>query len=133
MERAANIVTAVLRGFDESASIAALIAGRSAGIKDLRYGSLHRQDWHGRDPDAVHREDRHPYQPPDVVEHCNVAAMVARAPGPLAYKIGDLLVPTASALSSTPPARTCLIPGLTHRDLLTHDGVYTQLARWLSS
>ena len=39
---------------DESAPIAALLAGRSAGIKDLRYGSLHRQDWHGRDPDAVH-------------------------------------------------------------------------------
>jgi PGAP1-like protein len=133
LERAANTVTAVLRGFDESAPIAALLAGRSAGIKDLRYGSLHRQDWHGRDPDAVHREHQHPYQPPDGAEHCNVAATIARAPGPLGYKIGDVLVPTASALSQTPPARTRLIPGLTHRDLLTHDEVYAQLASWLSS
>jgi hypothetical protein len=132
LERAANTVTALLRGFDESAPIAALLAGRSAGIKDMRYGSLHRQDWHGRDADAVHRAAPHPYQPPDGVEHCNVAATVGRAPGPLGHWVGDLLVPTASALAPTPPARTCLVPGVTHRGLLTDDGVYAQLASWLS-
>ena len=131
LERAANTVTALLRSFDESAPIAALLAGRSAGIKDLRHGSLHRQDWHGNDPDAVHRGVPYPYRPPDGVEHCNVAATVSRAPGPVGHWVGDLLVPTASALSPTPPAHGCVIPGLTHRDLLTHDAVYTQLVGWL--
>lgn len=133
LERAANTLTALLRRFDESAPIAALLAGRSAGIKDLRHGSLHRQDWHGGDPDAVHRDVPHPYRPPDGVEHCNLAATVSRAPGPLGHWVGDLLVPTASALSPTPPAHTRVIPGLTHRGLLTHDAVYTQLVSWLST
>jgi pimeloyl-ACP methyl ester carboxylesterase len=131
LERAANTATAVLRRFDESAPIAALLAGRSAGIKDLRYGSLHRQDWQGRDPDAAHGKVPHPYRPPGGVEHCNLAATLGRAPGPMTHWVGDLLVPTASALSPTPPARTCLVPGVTHRGLLTHDAVYTQLACWL--
>jgi hypothetical protein len=51
----------------------------------------------------------------------------------LGHWLGDLLVPTASALAPTPPARSYRIPGLTHRGLLTHDAVYTQLASWLSS
>jgi hypothetical protein len=131
LERAANTATAVLRRFDESAPIAALLAARSAGIKDLRYGSLHRQDWQGSDPDAAHRTVPHPYRPPDGVEHCNLAATVGRAPGPMGHWVGDLLVPTASALSPTPPARTRVVSGVTHRGLLTHDAVYTQLARWL--
>ena len=132
LERGANILTAVLGGFDESAPIAALLAGRSAGIKDLRHGSLHRQDWHGRDPDALRpASSRHPYRPPDGVEHSNLAAAAWRAPGPLSDWVGDLLIPTTSALAPTPPARRCTIPGLHHRDLLTHDAVYTQLLGWL--
>jgi pimeloyl-ACP methyl ester carboxylesterase len=133
LERGANTVTALLRHFDESAPIATLLAGRSAGIKDLRHGSLHRQDWHGSDPDALRCEVPHSYLPPDGVQHCNLAATVSRAPGPLGQWIGDLLIPTASALSPVPPAHACVIPGLTHRDLLTHDAVYTQLVSWLST
>jgi PGAP1-like protein len=133
LERGANTLTALLRHFDESAPIATLLAGRSAGIKDLRHGSLHREDWHGSDPDALHREVPHSYRPPDGVQHCNLAATVSRAPGPLGQWFGDLLVPTASALSPAPPAHACVIPGLTHRDLLTHDAVYTQLVSWLST
>jgi hypothetical protein len=110
-----------------------LLAGRSAGIKDLRHGSLHRQDWLGRNPDAVHRDVPYPYRPPDGVEHCNLAATVSRAPGPLGHWVGDLLVPTASALSPTPPGHSCVIPGLTHRDLLTHDAVYTELVSRLNT
>ncbi|GAA5120969.1 PGAP1-like alpha/beta domain-containing protein [Pseudonocardia adelaidensis] len=134
LERGANILTAVLGEFDESAPIAALIAGRSAGIKDLRHGSLHRQEWHGRDPDAPRPAfSRRPYRPPDGVEHSNLAATAWRAPGPLSDRVGDLLIPTASALAPTPPARRCTIRGLNHRDLLTHDAVYAQLLGWLST
>jgi pimeloyl-ACP methyl ester carboxylesterase len=132
LERGANVLAAVLREFDESAPIADLIAGRSAGIKDLRHGSLHRQDWQGRDPDALRPAfSRHPYRPPDSVEHGNLAATALRAPGPLSDWVGDLLIPTASALAPTPPARRCTIRGLNHRDLLTHDAVYAQLLGWL--
>jgi hypothetical protein len=121
-----------LRQFDESAPIAALLAARSAGIKDLRHGSLHLRDWHGADPDALHRGCApHPYQPPATVRHANLAATLSRSPGRLGHWIGDLMVPTSSALAPTPPARTHLIGGLRHGDLLTHDAVYAQLLSWL--
>jgi hypothetical protein len=132
LERGTNALAWGLRQFDESAPIAALLAARSAGIKDLRHGSLHQQDWHGADPDALHRDRApHPYQPPATVRHSNLAATLGRNPGRIGHWIGDLLVPTASALAPTPPARTHLIGGLRHADLLTHDTVYTQLLNWL--
>jgi hypothetical protein len=121
-----------LRQFDESAPVAALLAARSAGIKDLRHGSLHQQDWHGADPDALHRvRAPHPYQPPATVQHSNLAATLSVSPGRLGHWIGDLMVPTGSALAPTPPARGHLIRGLRHGDLLTHDTVYARLLDWL--
>jgi pimeloyl-ACP methyl ester carboxylesterase len=75
LERGANTLAWGLRQFDESAPLAALLAARSAGIKDMRHGSLHQQDWHGADPDALHRgRAPHPYQPPATVRHSNLAA-----------------------------------------------------------
>jgi hypothetical protein len=132
LERGANALAWGLRQFDESAPVAALLAARSAGIKDMRHGSLHQQDWHGADPDALHRNTApHPYQPPAGVRHSNLAATLSGNPGRLGHWIGDLLVPTRSALAPTPPARTHLIGGLRHGDLLTHDAVYAQLLSWL--
>lgn len=132
LERGANALAWGLRQFDESAPFAALLAARSAGIKDMRHGSLHQQDWHGADPDALHRDcGPHPYQPPASVRHSNLAATLSGNPGRLGHWIGDLLVPTSSALAPTPPARTHLIGGLRHEDLLTHDAVYAQLLKWL--
>jgi hypothetical protein len=132
LERGANALAWGLRQFDESAPVAALLAARSAGIKDMRHGSLHKQDWHGADPDALHRDrDPHPYQPPTNVRHSNLAATLSGNPGRLGHWIGDLMVPTGSALAPTPPARTHLISGLRHADLLTHDTVYAQLLNWL--
>jgi pimeloyl-ACP methyl ester carboxylesterase len=131
LERGANALAWGLRRFDESAPLAALLAARSAGIKDLRHGSLHQQDWLGADPDALHRSPLHPYRPPASVQHSNLAATLGTSPGRLGHWIGDLLVPTDSALAPTPPARTHLIGGLRHRDLLTHDAVYAQLLDWL--
>ncbi len=132
LERGVNALAWGLRQFDESAPIAALLATRSAGIKDLRHGSLHQQDWHGADPDALHRDGApHPYRPPTTVRHSNLAATLSEKPGRLGHWVGDLMVPTTSALAPTPPARTHLIGGLRHGDLLTHDTVYAQLLDWL--
>jgi alpha-beta hydrolase superfamily lysophospholipase len=132
LERAANTLTWLLRRFDTSAPIAELLAARSAGIKDLRYGSIHEQDWRDTDPDALRRTAQPPpYRPPAAVRHSNLAATLARDPGPLGLWIGDLLVPTTSALAPVPPARTHRLGGLGHRDLLTHDAAYDRLLGWL--
>ncbi|MFC4948752.1 lipase family alpha/beta hydrolase [Pseudonocardia sp. GCM10023141] len=134
LERGANTAAWALRQFDETAPLAALLAARSAGIKDLRHGSLQRDDWHGVDPDAVTRAGTAlPYLPPGNVQHSNLAATVIRDPGPLGHWIGDLLVPSSSALAPAPSARTHRIGGLRHGGLLTDDAVYARLLAWLST
>jgi hypothetical protein len=131
LERGANALVRGLRRFDETAPLAALLAARSAGIKDLGHGSLHRRDWYGTDPDSPSTRPPLPYRPPPAVQHSNLAAALRREPDPLSHWIGDLLVPVGSALAPAPPARTHLVAGLRHADLLTHDAVYRQLLAWL--
>lgn len=132
LERGANTLTWLLRRFDSSAPIAELLAARSAGIKDLRHGSIHEQDWRDTDPDALVRvAEPRPYRPPAAVQHSNIAATLRRDPGPVGHWIGDLLVPTASALAPAPPASTHRLGGLGHLDLLTNDAVYARLLDWL--
>jgi pimeloyl-ACP methyl ester carboxylesterase len=132
LERGANTLTWLLRRFDTSAPIAELLAARSAGIKDLRHGSIHELDWYGTDPDALRRvTEPGRYLPPPAVRHSNLAATLARDPGPVGHWIGDLLVPTASALAADPPARTHRLGGLGHVDLLTDDAAYARLLEWL--
>jgi hypothetical protein len=134
LERGANTLTWLLRRSDTSAPIADLLAMRSVGIKDLRHGSIHEQDWRDTDPDALYRTgEPRPYRPPAAVRHSNLAATLAHDPGPFGHWIGDLLVPTASALAPVPPARAQRLGGLGHRDLLTHDAVYAHLLDWLRS
>ncbi len=134
LERGANTLTWLLRRFDSSAPIGELLAARSAGIKDLRHGSIHAHDWRNTDPDALRRvTEARPYRPPIAVQHSNLAATLHRDPGTVGHWIGDLLVPTSSALAPTPPARTHRLGGLGHRDLLTDDAVYTCLLDWLRS
>jgi hypothetical protein len=91
-----------------------------------------RQDWLCADPDALHRGCApHPYQPPATLRHSNLAATLSVSPRRLGHWIGDLIVPTGSALAPTPPARTHLIGGLRHGDLLSHNTVYARLLDWL--
>jgi len=101
---------------------------RSAGIQDLRHGSL------TTDPD-----DFVPL-PEDV--HCYAAAAtLAEKRGVVAERLlGDGLVPLDSALGRhADPARTLALPkqrqwvgyGMGHLELLSRPEVYAQLSRWL--
>jgi len=117
---------------------------RSAGITDLRYGSLLDDDWQGVDRYArVPAECRRPVPLPAGVDCFAVAAVRAAAPGaPAADFYGDGLVPLASALGEHPDPRYELgIPArarwigtrLGHLELLSDPGVFAQVRRWLES
>jgi pimeloyl-ACP methyl ester carboxylesterase len=140
LERGVHRLAAVLAGVPETRPLAALLALRSAGIKDLRRGTLVEADWSGRDLDAP-GVARHTHVPlSDGARHFVVLATLARDPGArTADLLGDLLVPPRSALGDTgdddrlayPPDHVHRIGGLHHLDLLNHPLVYEQLHRWL--
>jgi hypothetical protein len=141
-ERAANVATHALGLVGEGRPLATLLAGRSVGIKDLRYGNLVDADWHGHDPDALLRDTRTGVPLHPGVRHFAVIGTVL---GPHDTRIGslfgDVLVGARSAAGDTgrndrlafPDGHVVRLAGLHHLDLLNHPRVYPPLRGWLGS
>lgn len=130
-----QVLTSVLRAIDLPGTQipGRLLAGRSAGIKDLRHGALLDEDWLGRDPDALA-----PAEPSAVallpqVTYYFVSATVTADPGhPLGHLIGDLLVRLPSSSGPLTRAGTFAIEtqhfgGVMHHQLQNHPAVYEVL------
>lgn len=114
VERGAAVAALVLNGFAASAPLARVVAGRSAGIKDMARGA--------------------PYTAAPQARQRFLAATVAADPTSVRGRIiGDLLVSTASATDRSQTADRDVIGGLTHSALLHHPEVYARLVNWLSS
>ena len=104
-----------------------LSRARSAGITDLRHGTV--------------STDEHSVPLPSGVKCYAAAAVLSAKRGPLSDRlVGDGLVPLDSALGrhrdinrslKIPKSRQWVGFGLGHRDLLCHPDVYAQLRRWL--
>jgi hypothetical protein len=140
LERGVHRLAGLLARLPETRGLAALLALRSVGIKDLRRGTLVEADWAERDLDAA-GPGRHTHVPlHDGARHFVVLATVSRDPsGRVADLVGDLLVPPRSATGDTgdddrlafPADHVLRLGGLNHLDLLHHPRVYEQLRRWL--
>ena len=130
---------AALWRLPETRPFAAFLRRRSAGIRDLRQGSLVDADWRDCDPDALRASACAELPLLDGATHCFVAATLTRSPRhPLARLLGDCLVlePSASGRS-----RTRRLPfeaeygmhlgGTHHLALLKHPAVYAKLRDWL--
>jgi pimeloyl-ACP methyl ester carboxylesterase len=138
LEKGANLLAWALGRLPETRPFGAVLNARSAGIKDLRYGSCVDEDWCDCDPDEFLR-DRCQEVPflPDAHYYFIGAQLNPAAVGTLA---GDLLVrmPSASGRGSGRGRRIPFeidhgheLPGLTHFHLLNHPAVYAQLRAWL--
>jgi hypothetical protein len=137
LERVGLLVHEALRVSRYSAPLARLGRLRSAGITDLRYGSVL--------DEAV--EDRfargalpRPVPLPQGVRCYAVAGATARRAGPADAVVGDGLVPLASALGDhRDPARALGIPearrhvarGRGHLALLSSPAVFRRIRTWL--
>jgi len=140
LERGVHRLTERLARLPETRPLARLLTLRSAGIKDLRHGTLVEQDWSGRDLDAL-APGPHTHVPlHDGARHFVVLATLSRDPaGRLADLLGDLLVPPRSATGDTgdhdrlafPPDHVHRLGGLHHFDLLDHPAIYERIRRWL--
>jgi pimeloyl-ACP methyl ester carboxylesterase len=140
LEKATNVVSWALHQLPETKGLAGVLNKRSVGVKDLRFGSLLEQDWHGVDADdfLTGRASEVPF-----LAHAAyyfIAVTVSRNPRhPLGVLLGDLLVQFPSASGR---GRRRQLPfdvdkghhigGLNHFQLLTHPDVYHQLEHWLT-
>jgi pimeloyl-ACP methyl ester carboxylesterase len=131
--------SAALHALPETRPIATVLRRRSAGIRDLRHGSLVDADWRDRDPDALRVAACEEVPLLDGATHCFVAATITGDPRhPLGRLIGDVLVLEGSASGRS---RTRRIPfeaehglvlgGTHHIALLNRPAVYERLRDWL--
>jgi pimeloyl-ACP methyl ester carboxylesterase len=129
LERAAHRAGRVLRRLPETRPLATLLSTRSAGVKDLRHGTLVADDGAGR--------GRHPLVPlHDGARHFAVLTTIAREPSSrLGRLLGDGLVTPDSAVGEGsldyPADHVHRLGGLHHLDLLSEPRVYDQLLGWL--
>jgi hypothetical protein len=141
LERAGNWVDAAIGVSRYTAPLGRLGRIRSAGITDLRHGSLLDEDWKGRDRFELARDRRTPVPLPAGVRCHAIAATTASSSGGVRRRLpGDGLVPLDSALGRhRKPGWTLLFPesqlwvghGMNHFDLLSRPEVYARILSWL--
>ena len=150
LERGGHWVDVVLGATPYASPFAKLGKVRSAGITDLRYGSVLDAHWQGQgqvSPDALT-----PVPLPARVRCYTIAAAIddgaasqsVRAAG--LRVLGDGLVPLSSALACAagenddpsrnlkfPPAHQCVVNGVNHMELLKAARVYPALKAFVSA
>ncbi len=140
LEQAVHVAAATLNAAPETRPLARLLRRRSAGIRDLRRGSLVDEDWRDQDPDALRARACREVPLLPGATHCFVAATVTRRAGhPVGRLVGDMLVlaPSASGRSRTrrigfEDEYGLELGGAHHLALLNHPRVYERLREWLS-
>ncbi|HTQ68760.1 MAG TPA: alpha/beta fold hydrolase [Solirubrobacteraceae bacterium] len=140
LEQGAHRAAVALDKLPETRMLGSFLKKRSAGIRDLRHGSLVDEDWRGRDPEALRAVACKEVPLLPWATHCFVSATITRDPKhPLGRLLGDILVlkPSASGQSKTRriPFRDehgHHIGGTHHLALLNHPEVYGRLHGWLA-
>jgi pimeloyl-ACP methyl ester carboxylesterase len=141
LERGGNWVDMVLAISPYTAPFTRLGKIRSAGITDLRHGSLRDEDWEGRDRFAHARDARTPLPLPDGVACYAIAASTTKEDSAGGRLAGDGIVPVASALGrhkkaamtlQFPESQQWVARGMNHFDLLSHIAVYDKIRQWLA-
>lgn len=136
LERGGNAIDLLLSLSRYTTPIARIGQLRSAGITDLRHGSVLDADWRGRDR-FQRGHLRLPLPLPQDVACFAIAATTA--PQDRARLPGDGLVPVASALGrhadpafdlALPPSQQWIAHATNHLQLQTDPKVYDQLRRW---
>jgi pimeloyl-ACP methyl ester carboxylesterase len=139
LEQGAHYAAVALHRLPETRMLSSLLRKRSAGIRDLRHGSLVDEDWRGRDPEALRAAACKEVPLLPWATHCFVSATVTRdARHPVGRLLGDILVLVPSA---TGRGRTRRIPfrdehghhvsATHHLALLNHPEVHARLREWL--
>lgn len=139
LERQGNLLESLLGLSRYSIPLKKAARLRSAGITDLRYGSVRDEDWQGINTFELRADSRTPCPLPDVP--CFAVAGTTALDAATVTVFGDGLVPVSSALGKhvrqeldlAIPEKRCLVVAQTsHLDLLSSQQVYAQLRDWFS-
>lgn len=139
LEKFGNIAASILSAVPHPGTLipAQIINGRSAGIKDLRHGFIHDEEWMDADPDAWSGERRLDATLPPDLSWCFISGTLAESPGhPLSHVLGDLLVRVESASGPVDaPAVSTIhhVGGLHHTALQVHPAVYALVRGFAAS
>jgi pimeloyl-ACP methyl ester carboxylesterase len=143
LERSGNWIDILLDSSPYIAPFARLGKIRSAGITDLRFGTVLDEDWQGQDRFERADDSRHAMPLPSEVACYAIAATTGAERGTLADRLlGDGLVPQDSALGRhATRSRTLAFPidhqwvgyKMNHLDLLSDPAVYARIAHWFKS
>jgi pimeloyl-ACP methyl ester carboxylesterase len=138
LESAVHYASAALAAVPETRPFARFLRRRSAGIRDLRHGSLVDEDWRDRDPDALRAAACREVPLIEGATHHFVAATVTRSPDhPVGRLVGDWLVLHRSASGRGRIAfreeHGLHVGGAHHLALLNHPQVYERLREWLAT
>ena len=141
LERAGHRVDTLLGRLPYVAPFAKLGKLRSAGITDLRHGSLLDSDWQDHDRFTQWQDPRTPVAlPPGVRCFAMAATLKPLSQAASDHWLGDGLVPLDSALGRHPdprrqltfsPNRQWIGERLGHLDLLSDPRAFKQLLSWL--
>jgi pimeloyl-ACP methyl ester carboxylesterase len=134
LERGVNLAAWGLNLAPETRPLAEFLEGRSAGIKDLRYGAIAGSSPSEVDPNVGLMGTASPESLPPGVRHHFVTGVVTSNPRhPVGAIVGDLLVPVSSGTGrSLRPSNPVVIGGLRHGDLLGEPAVIEQVMGWLA-
>jgi pimeloyl-ACP methyl ester carboxylesterase len=141
LEQGAHVAAAALSALPETRMLGAFLRRRSAGIRDLRHGSLVDEDWQGRDPEQLRAAACREVPLLEGATHCFVSATISRSPQhPLGRLLGDVLVLVPSASGKSRTRRIGFrdehghhVGGTHHLALLNHPEVYERLRAWLAA
>jgi pimeloyl-ACP methyl ester carboxylesterase len=114
---------------------------RSAGIKDLRHGSLRDEDWQGHHPDSAQGSREVVPLVPGVDYYFAAASLGRSGSDPLGHLLGDLLVRPDSAVGihkdelrrlHIKPGNCRVFHEKNHFDLLDDADVHQQVIDWFT-
>lgn len=142
LERIGVFVQEMIGKLPFAGSLAKLGDLRSAGIIDLRYGSVRDADWNTLEGRSVlPQEFRHPARLPLHVRSYLVAGTIVEGhyDSKAASLLGDGLVTVNSALGEDSAEHTLFVPeghkavfyGVNHYDLIYNERVHAQVKAWL--
>lgn len=146
IEKGVNALGWAFGHLPETHALRTLLNSRSVGIKDLRFGAVVDEDWHGHDPDEFLRDrcQEVPFLP--MANYYFVSATLSD--GPLGTLVGDLLVRTPSANGRDIGSGHVIpfqhdhghehagrhhlhLPGRHHFHLLNDPDFYEQMREWI--